>query len=75
MSKGARPEGLDPIIVGEAISQRARSFVVAVGYRRAIVRLGAGKATIEAAMQRGRMQRTTYARFIEALEREERKSA
>lgn len=73
--QGARPNGLDAIVVDEDLSRRTRAFVLAVGHRRATALLGVGKATIEAAMERGRMQRATFTRLVEALGREERRCA
>ena len=60
------------IALSEAESVRVRRFVARVGnLETARRRLGIGDQTMEAARDCGRMQRSTRARLLAALEREE----
>lgn len=67
---GALPLGRG-IILDDASTARVRAFSAVVGIRKAAQRLRVGEDTIYAARGRSRIQATTAARLLEALEREE----
>lgn len=59
------------IVVDDALSRRAKAFVIRVGFVKAARRLRIGDDTLEEVCGRGAVQQDTLVRISEALAREE----